>query len=182
LKALRRILAVLGNPSGAGPWPADDAATDSADGSPPTFGMTATSFLDTIHLPQGAGEPEDERIVRPSLAILFRMAVGPGADYYAPRFLEYERTGQSFPSWNWGPVCAPAVWAVYRRLWSPAIAFAVWPLLGLAVYRIVEPHLDPGAGSIAVAAVLAWLAPRAVAAMIANPLVYRRARRLVGAA
>ena len=65
--------------------------------------LMATAFLDTVQLEPLPGEIEleDERIVRPSLAILFRMAVGPAADYYAPRFLEYERVGRSFPSWNW---------------------------------------------------------------------------------
>ena len=36
------------------------------------------------------GEARQPR-VRPALAVLFRVAVGPSADYYAPRFLEYER-------------------------------------------------------------------------------------------
>ena len=79
--------------------------------------------------------------MRPSLAILFRMAVGPGADYYAPRFLEYERIGRSFPDWNWAPLLAPGAWAIYRRLWLPGIAFALWPLLAVAAFNVVEPRL-----------------------------------------
>ena len=61
-------------------------------------GATTAAFLDTVHLCPVDGETDDERIVRPCLAILFRLAVGPAADYYAPRFLEYERIGRSFPS------------------------------------------------------------------------------------
>jgi len=142
--------------------------------------VATTGFLDTVHLPHIAGEPEEERVVRPSLAILFRTAVGPGADYYAPRFLEYERIGRSFPSWNWAPLCAPGVWAIFRRLWLPGIAFTLWPLLALAAFRFVEPHLgDSGAVSLALAAFLIWLVPGVVAALVANTLVYRRARRLV---
>ena len=91
----------------------------------------AAEFVDSVHLPEMPGQPPDEKMVRPSLAILFRMAVGPDADYYAPRFLEYERTGRSFPSWNWSAFMAPGVWAIYRRLWAPGIAFTVWPFLGL---------------------------------------------------
>jgi hypothetical protein len=73
------------------------------------------------------------------------------------------------------------VWAIYRRLWLPAIAFAVWPLLALALYEVVEPHVGgSGAVSIAVAALLMWLGPGVIAATIANTLVYRQARRLVG--
>ena len=121
--------------------------------------------------------------MRPSLAFLFRMAVGPGADYYAPRFLEYERVGPGYPSWNWAALWAPAVWATYRRLWLPAIAFAVWPPLALALYGAVEPYVGgSGVVSIAVATFLVWLVPGLVAATIANILVYRQARRLVGAA
>jgi len=162
---------------------AGDAVTDDADSGPPTVGTTATAFLDSIHLPRSADEPEDETIVRPALALLFRMAVGPGADYYAPRFFEYERVGSSFPSWNWAALWAPAVWAIYRRLWLPAIGFAVWPFLALALYGAVEPDVGgSGAVSIAVAAFLVWLGPGLVAAAIANTLVYRRARRLVGTA
>ena len=186
MKARRRWYAVwcraLGIDAGAA-WAEGDAATNDADLGPPTEGTIATAFLDTIQLPWSADETEEERIVRPSLALLFRMAVGPCADYYAPRFLEYERVGPSFPSWNWAALWAPAVWAIYRRLWLPAIAFAVWPLLALALYGAVEPDIGgSGAVSMAVAAFLVWLGPGLVAATIANTLVYRQARRLVGTA
>jgi hypothetical protein len=187
LKAPRPWLAVwcraFGIDAGAGAADATGDATAYADSGSPTEGTTATAFLDSVHLPRDADEPEDERVVRPSLALLFRMAVGPGADYYAPRFLEYERTGSSFPSWNWAALWAPAVWAMYRRLWLPAIGFAAWPLLALALYGAVEPEVGgSGAVSMAVAAFLVWLGPGLVAATIANTLVYGKARRLVGTA
>ena len=95
----------------------------------------ATGFLDTVQLGSLPGEPADERIVRPSLAILFRMAVGPAADYYAPRFLEYERTGRSFPSWNWAAPWVPTVWAFYHKLWVAGLAFALWPVAAMGVVR-----------------------------------------------
>jgi len=185
LKAPRQLFAAWCRAFGidAGAADATGDATDDAASRSSTEGATATGFLDSVHLPWSADEPEDERVVRPSLALLFRMAVGPGADYYAPRFLEYERVGPSFPSWNWAALWAPAVWAIYRRLWLPAIAFAVWPLLALALYEVVEPHVGgSGAVSMAVAAFLVWLGPGLVAAAIANTLVYRQARRLVGTA
>jgi hypothetical protein len=180
LKASRRLFAAWGRALGID---AGDATMNGVDSGPPTEGTTETAFLDSVHLPWSADEPDDQRVVRPSLAIPFRMAVGPGADYYAPRCLEYERTGRSFPSWNWAPLCAPAVWAIYRRLWLAAIAFAIWPLVALAIYRLVEPYFgDSGALSFAVAACLVWLCPGVIAAAIANTLVYRQARRLVGTA
>jgi hypothetical protein len=140
----------------------------------------ATGFLDTIHLQPLSGELEDERIVRPSLAILFRMAIGPGADYYAPRFLEFERIGHSLPSWNWASLWAPSVWAFYRKLWVAGVAYALWPLLAVAAFRMIEPYLgDSGVAWLACAAFLIWLAPGAVASLIADTLLYRSARRLV---
>ena len=140
----------------------------------------ATGFLDTIHLHTLSGEWEDERIVRPSLAILFRMAVGPGADYYAPRFLEFERIGHSSPSWNWASLWAPSVWAFYRKLWVAGIAFALWPLLAVAVFGLIEPYLgDSGVAWLACAALLIWLVPGVVASLMADTLLYRSARRLV---
>jgi hypothetical protein len=146
-----------------------------------TGGGAQTAFLDTIQLAPAPGEAEDDRIVRPSLAILFRMAVGPGADYYAPRFLEYERTGRSFPDWNWASFVAPGIWALYRRLWIPGLAFALWPLVAVAAFEAVEPYLgNSSVVWIACAALLVWFLPAVVAGLIANPLVFREARQHVG--
>ncbi len=183
MKASRRFFAAWGKAFGIDADAARDDAMDFADSERGPEGATATAFLDSVRLPRSADDPEDERIVRPSLAILFRMAVGPGADYYAPRFLEFERVGRSFPSWNWAALCLPAVWAVYRRLWLPAVAFAVWPLVALGLFRVAVPHVgDSGAVAFTVAALLIWLIPRVVGATAANALVYRQARRLVGIA
>jgi hypothetical protein len=139
-----------------------------------------TGFLDTIHLPPAPGQAGDEKLVRPALAVLFRMAVGPAADYYAPRFLEYERTGHSFPSWNWASLWLPSAWAFYRKLWVPGFAFALWPLAGLAAFGAVEPHLgDSDVALFLCAGLLLWALPGVVAALAANSLLYRRVRNLV---
>ena len=103
----------------------------------------ATAFLDTVQLGPLPGENEDERIVRPSLAILFRMAVGPAADYYAPRFLEYERVRRSFPSWNWAAPWFPTVWAFYHKLWVAGLAFALWPVAAVEIFGLADPKVDP---------------------------------------
>jgi hypothetical protein len=156
-----------------------DTWSDLADNDRQEFPM-ATEFVDSVHLPLEPGENEDEKIVRPSLAILFRMAVGPDADYYAPRFLEYERTGRSFPSWNWAAFVAPGVWAIYRRLWSAGIAFTVWPFLALAVCWFALPSLgDTGVAGLAVAALVVWFSPGLVGAVLANTLLHRKSRQLV---
>jgi hypothetical protein len=143
-------------------------------------GAAITSFLDTVHLPTVPGEPDDERIVRPSLAIPFRLAVGPAADYYAPRFLEYERTGRSFPSWNWASPWAPAVWAFHHKLWGAGLAFALWSVATMAAFGVIDPYLDDSIlASLACAVALLWLVPGVVAALTANSLLYRKTRRLV---
>jgi hypothetical protein len=140
----------------------------------------ATEFTDSVHLPLEPGEHEDERIVRPALAILFRMAVGPEADYYGPRFLEYERTGRSFPSWNWAAFLAPGVWAIYRRLWGAGVAFSLWPFLALVVCWFALPSFgDTGLVGLAAAALAVWFSPGVVGALIANGLLHRKSRLLV---
>ena len=90
-------------------WAAGDAATDDADSGSADRGNDrhGISRLDPF-----AARARTSRRTKGSCArrsrLLFRMAVGPGADYYAPRFLEYERVGRSFPSWNWAALWAPA--------------------------------------------------------------------------
>jgi hypothetical protein len=143
----------------------------------------ATAFLDTIQLGPLAGEPDDERIVRPSLAILFRMAVGPAADYYAPRFLEFERIGRSFPSWNWAAPWVPTVWAFYHKLWAAGLAFALWPVAAMEMFGLVDPYLgDSTFASFTCALFLLWAIPGIVAGFVANTLLYHKARRQVRAA
>src|SRR5258705_13371715 len=56
---------------------------------------------DTVELPAVVPVGLEERVVRPSLAVLFRLAVGPAADYYTPRFLRYEGAGHGAPGWLW---------------------------------------------------------------------------------
>ncbi|MEO8303009.1 MAG: pilin [Betaproteobacteria bacterium] len=154
-------------------------------GTPVTVGgivdsTEATGFLDTIHLQPGEGEPDDEPVVRPALAILFRIAVGPAADHYAPRFLEYERTGRSFPSWNWAAPWVPTVWAFYHKLWEAGLAFALWPVAAMAMFGVVDPYLgDSALASLACAVLLLWVVPGIVAALTADTLLYRKTRSLV---
>ena len=68
--------------------------------------------LDSIVFPWSVREQQDEPRVRPALAVLFRIAVGPNADYYAHRFVKYERTGRSAPSWHWPAFALPTLTAL----------------------------------------------------------------------
>src|SRR5438552_14600323 len=83
-----------------------------------------TPTLDSVVFPAFVREHQDERRVRPALAVLFRIAVGPHADYYAHRFVKYERTGHSVPSWHWPSIALPTIWAFsrWRRAYGAATA------------------------------------------------------------
>ena len=136
----------------------------------------------TIRLPgaAGAGGPT---VVRPALAVLYRIAVGPQADRYVPRFLAWERSGRSRPGWNWTAFLAPPVWAFYRRLWPEGAVFAALPLVGAFAFAALAGPLD-GAGAawwIALAASV-WLFPSVLAALSADALLWGRVRRVVARA
>ena len=135
-----------------------------------------------------AGEPiripgvteDNERIVRPALFVLFRIAVGPSADYYSPRFLAFERAGHGRVAWHWPALFAPAVWAFYRRLWLSGALFALLPLLGAAAMMAVAPWFDESTLLwLACAALLTIVLPGVAGASLANALLYRRVRRSI---
>jgi hypothetical protein len=130
----------------------------------------------TIRLPGQADEAED-RVVRPALAVLFRLAVGPRADYYGPRFIAFERAGHGLAAWHWPALFLPAIWAFYRRLWGAGIAFTLLPLAGAVAVAWVAPWLDDATWLwIACAALLVYVLPGVTGASLANALLYRRVR------
>lgn len=139
---------------------------------------------DTIRMPWSTAiADDDELVVRPALAVLFRIAVGPAADYYVPRFLHYERTGRAAPGWNWPAFFVPALWAFYRKLWLAGLAAALLPVVGVSVFAAVAPAIgnDP-VSWFAGAALFVWILPGALVAPFANPLLYHRVRRIVAEA
>ena len=122
----------------------------------------------------------EEKVVPPSLAVLFRVAVGPRADYYVPRFLRFERTGKTLLGWHWPALWLPSVWAFYRKLWLPGLVFAFLPIIGAAMFFMVEPDLTKSVAlQAACAAILVWLFPGIVGALLANSLLYGRVKRVV---
>jgi hypothetical protein len=139
-----------------------------------------TPTLDSVVFPAFVREHQDERRVRPALAVLFRIAVGAHADYYAHRFVKYERTGHSVPSWHWPAFALPTVWAFYRKLWAYGVACALLPLAGaLAFTRFAFDFGDSSLAWWAAAALCVWLVPAVVSATFANTFYYRRIRELV---
>lgn len=137
---------------------------------------------DTVRLP-GTIPDGSDTVVRPALAVLYRIAVGPGADRYAPRFLAYERRGHAGAGWHWPALLAPAGWAFYRRLWGAGVVYTLLPLAGLAAFMMMAPQLEGSALLFWGAAVVTvWLLPNLLPALVADALVYLRARRQVRAA
>jgi hypothetical protein len=136
--------------------------------------------LENFHLPAAIVGDPDERRVRPSLAVLYRLAVGPAADYYAPRFLKFEQVGHSTPGWHWAAMLFPPVWAFYRKLWVSGVVYATMPVAGaLAVHALGERIDDWNVPWLIGAAILIWLLPALCAATLADSLLYNRIRRLV---
>ncbi len=135
---------------------------------------------DPFDLPEDVvGDPEERRI-RPTLAVLYRLAVGPAADYYAPRFLRYEQAGHSQPGFHWQAMMLGPLWAFYRRLWIAGAVYAAMPVGGaLAIQALSEQLDDWNVPWLIGAALLIWLLPSLCAATLAHSFLYRRIRRLV---
>jgi hypothetical protein len=134
---------------------------------------------ETIRLP-GPVAPHEDRVVRPALTVLFRLAVGPGADYYGRRFLAFERAGRGMTGWHWPALFFPAVWAFYRRLWGAGLVFTLLPLAGAAALAWIAPWLtDSTLLWIACAALLVFLLPGVSGACLASALLYRRVRERI---
>jgi hypothetical protein len=142
----------------------------------------AAPLLDATRSPGPPDDPRD-KVVRPALFVLFRLAVGPSADYYGPRFLAFERAGHGMAGWHWPALFAPAVWAFYRKLWIAGLVFALLPLAGAHAVAYVAPWLDDFTWLwIACAALLTIVLPSVSGAALANALLYRRVRRRIRSA
>lgn len=136
--------------------------------------MSPSLLGDTIRFP---GEDEAP-VVRPALAMLYRLAIGPNADGYARRFLAYEKSGHVRPAWHWPAFLVPPMWAAYRGLFGAAFLFGILPLLGAMAFVGVSPLIDGSdAAWWAWAALLVWIVPGVVATFSAHPMLYRRVRR-----
>ena len=135
---------------------------------------------DTVRMPWASTELPHETVVPPARAVLYRLAVGPHADRYVPRFLDFEKAGHPLPGWHWPAMLFGAVWAFYRRLWLPGLVFLLLPLAGAAVFAAIEANLpDSPYVWFGCLLLLVWALPALIAAVSADALVYRRSRSLV---
>jgi hypothetical protein len=141
---------------------------------------TLTPMGDTIRMPWMADAESGEIVVRPTLAILFRLALGTAAEGYATRFMRYERTGHGGVRWHWPALFFPAAWAFYRKLWWSGLAFAVLPFACAALFAWLDPAFGESALVwLACAFAMVWLLPAVAASLLADSLLYRRIRRRV---
>jgi len=139
----------------------------------------ATLLDDTIQIPLSA-IGEDGPVVRPTLAVLFRLAVGPAADYYTPRFLKYERAGHGAPGWHWPGLLFQCLWAFYRKLWLLGVFYALLTAAGAMTFVALAENVDDWSLPwLVCAGACIWLGPGIVAALVSTPLFYSRIRRLV---
>jgi hypothetical protein len=148
--------------------------------SSPQAPLTLSPVGDTVRMPWSSEGAIPETVVPPALAVLFRMAVGPAADYYVPRFLRREGQVRGAPGWVWPAFLFPAGWAFFRKLWGAGIGFTLLHFVGLAVFLAFEvriAHLLPVWGL--ALAVSAWLVPGVIAGLAALPLLHGAVRRSV---
>lgn len=142
-------------------------------------GGSVTLLDDTIQFPLAA-VGEDGPVVRPTLAVLFRLAVGPAADYYTPRFLKYERAGHGLPGWHWPALLFQCLWAFYRKLWLLGVFYALLTAAGAMTFASLAEDVDDWSVPWLVCAMACvWLGPGIIAALVSTPLLYSRIRRLV---
>jgi len=140
-------------------------------------------LYDTATISVPGSDPRRELVVRPALAVLFRIAVGPHADRYVQRFLAYERRGFSGPGWHWPSLLFPGVWAFYRKMWVTGLLFALLPVLGAIAFAAIAPAFEQAdIVWIACAVAAVWLLPGVVPALVADSLLYNHIRYLVAQA
>lgn len=145
----------------------------------PRAGRSASTIL----LPGDDPAKPRERVVRPALAVLFRVAVGPRADRYVRRFLAFERTGRGRPGWHWPSLLFPGVWAFYRKLWLIGLLFALLPVAGALGFAAIEPRFEQVDYVWIACAILAvWILPGVLPALLADSLLYNHCRYLVARA
>jgi len=146
--------------------------------------QASSPFSDsTIRLPGDDPRLPRDRVVRPALAVLFRIAVGPSADRYVRRFLAFERTGHTRPGWHWPSFLLPGVWAFYRKLWVIGLLFALLPIAGAFGFAAIEPTFERADFIwIACAIVAVWVLPGVLPALLADSLLYNHCRYLVSCA
>jgi Tfp pilus assembly major pilin PilA len=113
---------------------------------------------------------------------LYRAAVGPGrADFYAPKFVQFDEPGASKVSWNWSAFLVSFYWFLYRRMYGYwAIYCLLIPFLVVMVAGIATAaSRNPAIFSLADLGLLAYY--YAIIPMYANALYHRKIKERIAA-
>jgi AcrR family transcriptional regulator len=146
------------------------------------FAYTTAEKASTVLLP-GDHPSHRENVVRPALAVLYRIAIGPSADRYVRRFMAFERKGGGRPGWHWPSLLFPGVWAFYRKMWLLGIVFALLPVAGALAFSMSQPMFEQADVTWVVCAIVAvWILPGILPALFADSLLYGHVRYLVSQA
>jgi type IV pilus assembly protein PilA len=120
--------------------------------------------------------PEEKRIAD------YRVAIGPNADYYLPRFETFDQGGSRL-RWNWPAFFVTSPWFMYRKMWLPDILNLVYPFLLCFVAGIASAFLIDSikAHPVAFAALFLVLlaVPWFLLPMFANAIYWHHIRGLI---
>jgi type IV pilus assembly protein PilA len=112
----------------------------------------------------------------------YEVAIGPNADFYLPRFEEFDKGGSQL-SWNWPAFFATSPWFVYRKMWVPGLLNLCYPIILLFIVSIASAFLIDSIKAYPVAFLVLFLvllaAPWFLLPMFANAIYWRHIRGLV---
>src|SRR6185503_14700478 len=74
------------------------------------------------------GEPDPELVRIDARSADYDAVIGPHAEYYRPRFEEYDANGMRL-SWNWPAFFITTIWFVYRGMWRIGAINLVYPFI-----------------------------------------------------
>jgi len=124
------------------------------------------------------GEPDPELVRIDARSADYDAVIGPRAEYYRPRFEEYDANGMRL-SWNWPAFFITTIWFVYRGMWRIGAINLVYPFIVWfgTLFLARQGWLGPAAagGAVFILLPLPWILLPA----FANALYWRRVRRLL---
>ncbi len=109
---------------------------------------------------------------------LYGAAVGPGADFYVPKFLAFDQPGAARTSWNWPAFFVSFYWFLYRRMWREWAVYALLIPVLIAIATLLLPREGP---VLVVAQLLSLAYSFVVVPLFANYLYYGAIKRRIAA-
>jgi type IV pilus assembly protein PilA len=111
---------------------------------------------------------------------LYRVAVGrQGADYYAPKFLRFDRPESARISWNWAAFLVSFFWFPYRRMYGYWAVFCLLIPLALSLFVAIAGSALHVPRVFLVIDIAQVAYSFVLIPMIANGLYYRHVKRRI---